>query len=67
MTQNQNNYFSKSTQFPNLNYLCIVKCTLIDKYIVNQRAAEMTNNFKIDENNDPRQEVKLLEESCEVN
>ena len=37
------------------------------RYVINQRIAEMKHNFKIDESNDPREEVNFFEESCEVN
>ena len=37
------------------------------RYVINQRMAAMKHNFKVEQNNDPREEVNLFEESCEVN
>ena len=37
------------------------------RYVINRRIAEMKDNFKIVESNNPREEVNFFEESCEVN
>ena len=67
MARDQSEKLSRVIQPPHAMYSPVYHQVDYHRYMINQRMADMKHNFKIDENNDPREEVNFFEESCEVN
>ena len=60
MARNQSENLSRVIQPLNDMYPPVYHQLDSHRYVINQRMAEMKDNFKIDENNDPREEVNFF-------
>ena len=67
MARDESEKLSRVIHPPNGIYSPVYHQVDSHRYVINQRMAAMKHNFKVEENNDPREEVNLFEESCEVN
>ena len=67
--KNMFNSNSNSNSSKTFNFECppIYRHINSHKYYMNQKIAELKNNLKVDETNEPRDELHFFEESCNVN